>query len=45
MNRLQRTLAKLDGLPGPLRGVARNLALRRGRAPPGPAGRDGGGRL
>ena len=28
-NRLQRTLAKLDGLPGPLRRVARNLALRR----------------
>ena len=29
MNRLQRTLAKLDGLPGPLRGAARNFALRR----------------
>ncbi|MFG6465289.1 DUF4442 domain-containing protein [Roseateles sp. BYS87W] len=29
MNRLQRTLAKLDGLPAPLRGVARNFALRR----------------
>jgi acyl-coenzyme A thioesterase PaaI-like protein len=28
MNRLQRTLAKLDGLPAPLRGVARNFALR-----------------
>ncbi|MFT7775249.1 DUF4442 domain-containing protein [Roseateles sp.] len=29
MNRLQRTLAKLDGLPAPLRGAARNFALRR----------------
>ncbi|WP_374657599.1 DUF4442 domain-containing protein [Inhella sp.] len=29
MNRLQRTLAKLDGLPGPLRHAARNFALRR----------------
>ncbi|MDG0864845.1 DUF4442 domain-containing protein [Pelomonas aquatica] len=29
VNRLQRTLAKLDGLPGPLRGAARNFALRR----------------
>ena len=29
MNRLQRTLAKLDGLPAPLRAAARNFALRR----------------
>lgn len=40
MNRLQRTLTKLDGLPGPLRGVARNLALRRAVPFTGTAGLD-----
>ena len=39
-NRLQRTLAKLDGLPGPLRRVARNLALRRAVPLTGTAGLD-----
>lgn len=40
MNRLQRTLAKLDGLPGPLRGAARNFALRRAVPFTGTAGLD-----
>jgi acyl-coenzyme A thioesterase PaaI-like protein len=40
MNRLQRTLTRLDGLPGPLRGVARNLALRRAVPFTGTAGLD-----
>lgn len=39
-NRLQRTLAKLDGLPGPLRRAARNLALRRAVPLTGTAGLD-----
>ncbi|MEE8614279.1 MAG: DUF4442 domain-containing protein, partial [Roseateles sp.] len=40
MNRLQRTLAALDGLPAPLRGAARNLALRRAVPLTGTAGLD-----
>ncbi|HEV6967538.1 DUF4442 domain-containing protein [Roseateles sp.] len=40
MNRLQRTLAKLDGLPGPLRSAARNFALRRAVPLTGTAGLD-----
>lgn len=40
MNRLQRTLAKLDALPGPLRGAARNFALRRAVPLTGTAGLD-----
>lgn len=40
MNRLQRTLAKLDGLPAPLRGAARNFALRRAVPFTGTAGLD-----
>jgi acyl-coenzyme A thioesterase PaaI-like protein len=39
-NRLQRTLAKLDGLPGPLRSAARNFALRRAVPLTGTAGLD-----
>jgi acyl-coenzyme A thioesterase PaaI-like protein len=39
-NRLQRTLGKLDGLPGPLRRAARNLALRRAVPFTGTAGLD-----
>ena len=40
MNRLQRTLAKLDGLPAPLRSAARNFALRRAVPLTGTAGLD-----
>jgi acyl-coenzyme A thioesterase PaaI-like protein len=40
MNRLRRTLAKLDGLPAPLRGPARNFALRRAVPFTGTAGLD-----
>ena len=40
MNRLQRTLAKLDGLPGSLRSAARNFALRRAVPLTGTAGLD-----
>ena len=39
-NRLQRTLVKLDGLPGPLRSAARNFALRRAVPLTGTAGLD-----
>ena len=39
-NRLQRTLARLDFLPGPLRRVARNAALRRAVPLTGTAGLD-----
>jgi acyl-coenzyme A thioesterase PaaI-like protein len=38
MNRLQRTLAKLDALPAPLRGAARNFALHRAVPLTGTAG-------
>ena len=40
MNRLQRTLSKLDGLPAPLRSAARNFALRRAVPFTGTAGLD-----
>ncbi|MFO1250148.1 MAG: DUF4442 domain-containing protein [Inhella sp.] len=39
-NRLQRALAKLDGLPGPLRRAGRNLVLRRAVPLTGTAGLD-----
>jgi acyl-coenzyme A thioesterase PaaI-like protein len=40
VNRLQRTLSKLDGLPSVLRGPARNFALRRAVPFTGTAGLD-----